>query len=181
MFDYIYIHLFMFIHCNLYQQSQCHYAFFCKTSLYSMGWNSFGCWKKSMFLSYPELYLHFFWMWLFSSIKLHQHDSPIEEFFFWLIVPALLVSVGGIFSMRIPLKNGLNRAPSRLEDQFWGFWGWVSFEKWKHGKKVPCFGCGLLTVTVTTRIIIFLVGDPYKPSFANVTGKGPPPSHVRVN
>ena len=26
-------------------------------------------------------------------------------------------------------------------------------------------------VTVTTRIIIFLVGDPYKPSFATVTGR----------
>ena len=30
---------------------------------------------------------------------------------------------------------------------------------------VPC------PVTVATRIIIFLVGDPYKPSFATVTGK----------
>ena len=26
-------------------------------------------------------------------------------------------------------------------------------------------GCGLLTVTVATRIITFLVGDPYKPSY----------------
>ena len=35
-------------------------------------------------------------------------------------------------------------------------------------------GCGPLTVTVTTRSIIFLVGDPYKPSIATVTGRGPP-------
>ena len=31
-------------------------------------------------------------------------------------------------------------------------------------------GCGPLPVTVTTRIITFLVGDPYKPSFPTVTG-----------
>ena len=37
------------------------------------------------------------------------------------------------------------------------------------------FGCGPLTVTVTTRIIIFLVGDPYKPSFPTVTVRGPHP------
>ena len=37
------------------------------------------------------------------------------------------------------------------------------------------FGCGPLRVTVTTRGIMFLVGDPYKPSFATVTRKGPPP------
>ena len=29
-----------------------------------------------------------------------------------------------------------------------------------------------LPVTVTTRIITFLAGDPYKPSFATVTGRG---------
>ena len=36
-------------------------------------------------------------------------------------------------------------------------------------------GCGPLTVTVTTRIITFLVGDPYKPSFTTVTVRGPYP------
>ncbi len=34
-----------------------------------------------------------------------------------------------------------------------------------------------IPVTVTTRIHIFLVGDPYKPSFATVTGRGDNPSH----
>ena len=34
-------------------------------------------------------------------------------------------------------------------------------------------GCGPLTVTVTTRIITFSVGRPYKPSFTTVTGRGP--------
>ena len=31
---------------------------------------------------------------------------------------------------------------------------------------------------VTTRIIIFLVGDPYKPSFATVTGRGDNPINI---
>ena len=37
-----------------------------------------------------------------------------------------------------------------------------------------------LTVTVTTRIIAFLVGDPYKPSFPTVTVRGPHPTYTRV-
>ena len=39
---------------------------------------------------------------------------------------------------------------------------------------VEWIGLGLspLPVTVNTRIVIFLVGDPYKPSFATVTGRG---------
>jgi len=35
-----------------------------------------------------------------------------------------------------------------------------------------------LPVTVTTRIIPFLVGDPYKPLFATVTGRGPDPKYT---
>ena len=38
-------------------------------------------------------------------------------------------------------------------------------------------GYGPFPVTVTTRIIIFLVGNPYKPLFATVTGKGPYPRY----
>ena len=37
-------------------------------------------------------------------------------------------------------------------------------------------GLSLFPVTVTTRIIPFLVGNPYKPSFATVTGRGDNPS-----
>ena len=33
-------------------------------------------------------------------------------------------------------------------------------------------------IPVTTRIIIFLVGDPYKPSFATVTGRGDNPKYI---
>ena len=35
-------------------------------------------------------------------------------------------------------------------------------------------------VTVTTRIITFLVGNPYKPSFATVTGWGVDPTYMLV-
>ena len=38
-----------------------------------------------------------------------------------------------------------------------------------------------LPVTVTTRIITFLIGNPYKPSFATVTGRGPHPIYIRIN
>ena len=41
-------------------------------------------------------------------------------------------------------------------------------------------GCGPLTVTVTTRIITFLVGDPYKPSFTTVTVRGPYPNYMQM-
>ena len=39
-------------------------------------------------------------------------------------------------------------------------------------------GLSPLPVTVTTRIITFLVGDPYKPSFATVTGRGNNPKYM---
>ena len=41
-----------------------------------------------------------------------------------------------------------------------------------------CFGCGPLPVTVTTRIITFLIGNPYNPSFTTVTVRGPYPIYV---
>ena len=41
-------------------------------------------------------------------------------------------------------------------------------------------GCGPLPVTVTTRIITFLVGNPYKPSFTTVTVRGPYPMYMII-
>ena len=38
-------------------------------------------------------------------------------------------------------------------------------------------GVAPLTVTVTTRIITCLLGDPYKPSFPTVAGRGPYPNY----
>ena len=45
----------------------------------------------------------------------------------------------------------------------------------KYHRFAKYIGCGPLTVTVTTRIMTFLVGDPYKPSFTTVTVRGPYP------
>ncbi len=39
-------------------------------------------------------------------------------------------------------------------------------------------GCSPFPLTVTTRIITFVVGDSYKPSSATVTGRGPHPSYT---
>ena len=55
-----------------------------------------------------------------------------------------------------PIKNG----------------GWTSRDLLIHGLYL---WCGPLPVTVTTRIITFLFGDPYKSSFTTVTGRGPAP------
>ena len=38
--------------------------------------------------------------------------------------------------------------------------------------KITSIGLSPVPVTVTTRIITFIGGDPYKPSFATVTGRG---------
>ena len=56
-------------------------------------------------------------------------------------------------------------------------WGWFLLLhrvcKWIPAQiTVWSFGLSPLPVTVTTRIITFLVGDPYKPSFATGTGRG---------
>ena len=42
-------------------------------------------------------------------------------------------------------------------------------------------GLSPLPVTVTNGIITFLVGDPYKPSFATVTGRGDNPRYQKYN
>ena len=41
-------------------------------------------------------------------------------------------------------------------------------------------GLSPLPVTVATRIITFFVGDPYKPSFATVTGRGDNPTYDHI-
>ena len=40
-------------------------------------------------------------------------------------------------------------------------------------------GYGPFPVTVTTWIITFFIGDPYKPSFTTVTGRGPHPMYIQ--
>ena len=43
---------------------------------------------------------------------------------------------------------------------------------------IPYFRSTPHPVTVTTRIITFLIGNPYKPSFATVSGWGVDPTHT---
>ena len=52
------------------------------------------------------------------------------------------------------------------------------FFQWYHA--TVYFGLSPLPVTVTTRIITFLVGNPYKPSFVTVTGRGDNPRYISV-
>ena len=49
------------------------------------------------------------------------------------------------------------------------YWKMVSFRSTPH------------PVTVTTRIITYLVGNPYKPSFATVTGWGVDPRYLKIH
>ena len=82
----------------------------------------------------------------------------------------------------------------RLHPQTWRWWKqrlnqkdvifsrtWITPSLEVRGTNVVCVGCGPLPVTVTTRIIIFLVGNPYKPSFTTVTVRGPYPRYAGVN
>ena len=69
------------------------------------------------------------------------------------------------------VKTPLPFHPSRMHPSRIG-WSWRCIGVIPKGFVL---GCGPLTVTVTTRIITFFVGDPYKPSFTTVTVRGPYP------
>ena len=73
-------------------------------------------------------------------------------------------------------KNSLGKARLRFERE----WNTAN-KKTVHStfdiNIIIYLGCCPLPVTVTTRIITFLVGDPYKPSFATVTGRGDNPRY----
>ena len=60
----------------------------------------------------------------------------------------------------------------------WMIWG--GFPTPIFGLTPIYFGLSPLPVTVTTRIITFLVGDPYKPSFATVTVRGDNPTYTMI-
>ena len=60
---------------------------------------------------------------------------------------------------------------------FWGF-DWIDCDGACLYIYILYVGLSPLPVTVTTRIITFLVGDPYKPSFATVTGRGDNPNYM---
>ncbi len=74
--------------------------------------------------------------------------------------------------MHVTLPETNNLAPEKWmvgsdDISFWGSLG-LYFRSTPH------------PVTVTTRIITFLVGNPYKPSFATVTGWGVDPTYIQV-
>ena len=85
--------------------------------------------------------------------------------------------------------------PAEHQDLIPSFWGRaVSFQgraektsrklthhNLKAKKTNVSLGLSPLPVTVTTRVITFLVGDPYKPSFATVTGSGDNPMYPSFN
>ena len=57
----------------------------------------------------------------------------------------------------------------------------LGFKQHPNWKMLVYIGCGPLPVTVTTRNITFLVGDPYKPSFTTATGRGPHPRYIYIS
>ena len=93
------------------------------------------------------------------------HGLYVFYFFLWRVFVWEAVFVDNALQSSHPLVTG-----ETLEVRFFGD---------RDRKTTPFFvvkvGCGTLAVTVTTRIITFLAGDSYKPSFATVTGRGPHP------
>ena len=71
-------------------------------------------------------------------------------------------------------KHYCTRYPVDLNDQN-HFFNLPKGGFWMYFLKVNNLGMAPLPLTVTTGIITFLVGDPYKPSFPTVTGKGDNP------
>ena len=74
-----------------------------------------------------------------------------------------------------------NQFVDRLSHYLQGF---IRHPMWLFGISEPStesilyLGLSPLPVTVTTRIVMFLVGDPYKPCFATVTGRGDNPNYI---
>ena len=86
----------------------------------------------------------------------------------------VLSAKGSLYKVDGEGVHGSGRVVVGLDN--WG-WAWrvsgVIFS-WEFVRSTP------LPVTVTTRIITFLVGDPYKPSFATVTGRGVDPRNSQL-
>ena len=101
----------------------------------------------------------FAWLCYFREIhlgKMVQPDCNIYIYFFYGCFPKIMVP---------PYHALKNRVFHEINHPFWG--------------TVPLFletsiylGTTPHPVTVTTRIITFLIGNPYKPSFVTVTGWG---------
>ena len=93
-------------------------------------------------------------------------DTNVKHKHHWLLVLAILSL------LKVPLYHSTPLLPG---------WSTDREELVAHYGPDPLssrhvlIGLSPFPVTVTTRIITFLVGDPYKPSFATVTGRGDNP------
>ncbi len=83
-------------------------------------------------------------------------------------------------NLKVPARSGLGlgylrQGPRKRGESHELIWIVACYQEKEIHKieSVSCVGCGPLPVTVT-----FSVGNPYKPSFTTVTGRGPHPNHV---
>ncbi len=112
-------------------------------------------------LSYQSL---FFWSWCHEYIMSRDRWNIYVESMFWIFVSPSEVLPAEIYPGFLPticfiLRRTRNSAT-------WKVQVWYMIWYTPH------------PVTVTTRIITFLVGNPYKPSFATVTGWGVDPRYM---
>ena len=123
----------------------------------------FVCWLVGWLVGYLLIYLSIY---LFIYL------------FIFVVVVVMLISTGCSSSRRSWVSSSPCQGRSLLCRGIGGDGG-----KRQASKINDCVrgyllvGLSPLPVTVTTWIITFLVGDPYKPSFATVTGRGDNPTY----
>ena len=110
---------------------------------------------------------------LVARLALPTHDGKVSHL--WYI---------GAWDKKVPEEcaelhkhQGIQKTP-RTRCLVKNMEGWDSTCQIGWIVSVIYLGYGPFPVTVTTRIITFLVGNPYKPLFATVTGKGPHPIYI---
>ncbi len=116
-----------------------------------------------------------------------RHDQPMGQWkFHSSTMPASSVKrPWGFFPVLASQSSwiGLNLSGCILKGWNWGPRSGLMEKNKLNGIIMDnCIYIGLspCPVTVTTRTIICLVGDPYKPSFATVTGRGPHPTYYII-
>ena len=128
------------------------------------------CWFVGLFVC---LFVCLFVGWLVGWLFI---DLFIYLFIYFFVVVVMLISTGCSSSRRSWVSSSPCQGRSLLCRGIGGDGG-----KRQASKINDCVrgyllvGLSPLPVTVTTWIITFLVGDPYKPSFATVTGRGDNP------
>ena len=130
-----------------------------------------GCIGKGI---HPEGLTWFTWKWGFPSSE--SRFPGADSFRFHIKFPGCAMCV---VVLVVDVVGGDGRGCREGRNEL--LTTWHNFGKVNAVVSLPWFflevwfrfiGLSPLPVTVTTRIITFLVGDPYKPSFATVTGRG---------